>query len=136
MSAPHFSFVIPVFNRPSEVQELLESMTKLSGDHSFEVVIVEDGSTVSSKEVVQSFDQLLDIQYWSKQNTGPGDSRNHGMRHAKGAYFLILDSDVILPENYLNEISLALSNGHVDCFGGPDAAHSSFTNLQKAINFA
>ena len=136
MSAPHFSFVIPVFNRPSEVQELLESMTKLSGDHSFEVVIVEDGSTVSSKEVVQSFGQLLDIQYWSKLNTGPGDSRNYGMSQAKGDYFLILDSDVILPENYLNEVTFALAKNHVDCFGGPDAAHSSFTNLQKAINFA
>ena len=136
MSSPFFSFVIPVFNRPLEVQELLQSMTTLSGNHAFEVVIVEDGSTQSSSEVVQSFNQLLNIQYLTKSNTGPGDSRNYGMKRAKGACFLILDSDVILPENYLDEVSLALATNPVDCFGGPDATHDSFSKLQKAIDFA
>ena len=136
MNSPHFSFVIPVYNRPIEVMELLESMTQLWGNHAFEVVIIEDGSAVSSEEVVRTFDNVLNIQYLTKENTGPGDSRNYGMRHAKADYFLILDSDVILPENYLNEVTLALANDRVDCFGGPDAAHRSFTNLQKAIDFA
>lgn len=131
-----FSFIIPVYNRPDEIQELLQSFEVLQGNIPFEIVIVEDGSTISSKEVVDAYREKLDISYFFKENSGPGDSRNFGMQHAKGNYFIILDSDCILPKNYLTEVIKSLEKKYVDCFGGPDAAHSSFTNLQKAINFS
>jgi glycosyltransferase involved in cell wall biosynthesis len=131
-----FSFIIPVFNRPDEIQELLQSFTELKTNEDYEIVIVEDGSTTSSKEVVESFNNKLHISYFFKENSGPGDSRNYGMKHAKGNYFIILDSDCILPSNYLEEVTKSLKSDYVDCFGGPDTAHKSFTNLQKAINFS
>ena len=131
-----FSFIIPVYNRPDETQELLQSFVGLKTQTNFEIVIVEDGSKISSKEIVEAFKSKLDISYYFKENSGPGDSRNFGMLHAKGNYFIILDSDCILPENYLFEVEKSLNTNYVDCFGGPDAAHESFTNLQKAINFS
>lgn len=131
-----FSFIIPVFNRPDEIKELLESFTKLEGDIPFQIVIVEDGSTETSKTIVNCYSSQLDIAYFFKENSGPGDSRNFGMQNAKGDYFIILDSDVILPASYLLEVSHFLNKNYFDCFGGPDAAHESFSNLQKAINFA
>ncbi|WP_452226505.1 glycosyltransferase [Lacinutrix cladophorae] len=131
-----FSFIIPVYNRPQEIDELLHSFTLLKTKASFQVVIVEDGSTKTSKEVVNKYTDQLDIAYYFKSNSGPGDSRNFGMYKATGNYFIILDSDCILPSQYLNEVSNSLDKEYVDCFGGPDAADTSFTNLQKAINFA
>ncbi|NRB82427.1 MAG: glycosyltransferase [Winogradskyella sp.] len=132
----HFSFIVPVYNRPEEIRELLESFSNLEGDFNYEIVIVEDGSSETSEAVVNSFREQLHISYYFKSNTGPGDSRNFGMKKAEGDYFIILDSDVILPSNYLIEVNAFLSKTYYDCFGGPDAAHDSFTNLQKAINFA
>lgn len=131
-----FSFIIPVYNRPNEIEELLQSFSKLKGDIPFEVVIIEDGSTLTSKEVIRKYQSVLDISYFFKPNSGPGDSRNYGMKKAKGNYFIILDSDCLLPSNYLIEVKNSLDNDYVDCFGGPDAAHKSFTSLQKAIDFS
>jgi glycosyltransferase involved in cell wall biosynthesis len=131
-----YSFIIPVYNRPEEVDELLASLANQSFESDFEVVIVEDGSTINAKEIIEKYAKQLQISYLEKENSGPGDSRNYGMRHAQGNYFLILDSDCILPTNYLQEVDLALSKEYVHCFGGPDAAHSSFTQLQKAINYS
>jgi len=132
----HFSFIIPVYNRPEEIRDLLESFSNLDGNFICEIVIVEDGSSETSEAVVNSFSDQLHISYYFKSNTGPGDSRNFGMKNAEGDYFIILDSDIILPSNYLIEVDAFLSKTFYDCFGGPDAAHDSFTNLQKAINFA
>ena len=132
----NYSFVIPVFNRPEEIRELLQSMTELCWERTFEIVIIEDGSTLSSEKVVRDFQDRLQISYYFKPNSGPGDSRNYGMREARGNYFLILDSDVILPPDYLKEVDTFLSSNFYDCFGGPDAAHHSFTDKQKAINYA
>lgn len=131
-----FSFIIPVYNRPDEIRELLESFTALRTQTRYEIVIVEDGSNNTSKMVVDQFKERLNISYYYKENSGPGDSRNYGMAKAKGNYFIILDSDCILPENYLEEVVNSLEANYVDCFGGPDTAHESFTNLQKAINFS
>ncbi|WP_298343294.1 glycosyltransferase [uncultured Algibacter sp.] len=131
-----YSFIIPVYNRPDEIQELLESFNALDGAIPFEIVIVEDGSTKTSKAVVETFSNKLNISYYFKENSGPGDSRNFGMQQAKGNYFIILDSDCILPKDYLVAANKSLETDYVDCFGGPDAAHSSFSNLQKAINFS
>lgn len=111
-------------------------MQELDFSGAFEVVIVEDGSTISSEEVVKSFKGKLDISYYRKPNSGPGDSRNFGMKKARGSYFLILDSDVILPPHYLVEVENELRKEFVHCFGGPDAAHEGFSDLQKAINYA
>ena len=136
MKPLHFSFIIPVYNRPEEVRELLESFTKLEGNFDYSICIIEDGSSISSEKVIEQFGQQLNISYYFKENSGPGDSRNYGMARAKGNYFIILDSDVLLPENYLQVVSKSLADHYTDCFGGPDAAHASFSNLQKAINFA
>ena len=131
-----YSFIIPVYNRPDEIAELLASFTQLEGDFSYEIVIVEDGSTISSDNVVEGFSEQLNIAYFSKQNTGPGDSRNYGMAKARGNYFIILDSDVLLPNSYLVNVDRFLNSRFFHCFGGPDSVHQSFTNVQKAINFA
>ena len=118
-----YSFVIPVYNRPEEIEELLQSMVKLQGDIPFELVIVEDGSTKDCKQVVARFEDSLNISYYFKANSGPGDSRNYGMRVAKGNYFIILDSDCLLPAHYLQSVDTYLSKQYVDCFGGADDAH-------------
>jgi glycosyltransferase involved in cell wall biosynthesis len=131
-----FSFIIPVYNRPDEIDELLESLSQLDYEHPFEVVIVEDGSTVACDFVLGKYKGKLDIAYHYKENSGPGDSRNYGMRLAKGNYFIILDSDCILPKEYLTQVSKSLESAYVDCFGGPDQALESFSAIQKAINFS
>ncbi|SRX55621.1 glycosyltransferase family 2 protein [Aequorivita sp. CIP111184] len=131
----NYSFIIPVFNRPQEVRELLESFINLNFQEDFEIVLVEDGSTETSEEVVEEFSKNLSISYYFKKNTGPGDSRNFGMKQAKGNYFIILDSDCLLPPHYLITVDSFLSKHFYHCFGGADAAHSSFTPLQKAINY-
>jgi len=130
-----FSFIIPVYNRPHEIKELLESFKALTYSNAYEIVIVEDGSTLCCSDIVASYQDALNISYYQKPNTGPGDSRNFGMGLAKGNYYIILDSDVLLPPDYLEHVSTFLTHSYVDCFGGADAAHDSFTNLQKAINY-
>lgn len=129
-----YSFIIPVYNRPDEIEELLESLVHLSSSIPFEVVVVEDGSSISCKHIVDLYAKKLHISYYYKTNSGPGDSRNYGMKVAKGSYFIILDSDCIIPPNYLVEVDTFLSNSFIDFFGGPDAAHKSFSNIQKAID--
>lgn len=129
-----YSFVIPVYNRPQEIQELLESVLSLNFPENFEIVIVEDGSTEISEKLVAEFGKKLDISYYFKQNSGPGDSRNFGMQRAKGNYFIILDSDCLLPPHYLSAVHNFLTQNFYHCFGGADAAHESFSPLQKAIN--
>ncbi|SFO30363.1 Glycosyltransferase, catalytic subunit of cellulose synthase and poly-beta-1,6-N-acetylglucosamine synthase [Paenimyroides ummariense] len=130
----YFSFIIPVYNRPDEIDELLQSLVHQTYNNDFEIVVVEDGSTVSCKDVVNKYINQLNVSYYFKENSGPGDSRNYGMTVAKGDYFIILDSDCIIPENYLTEVEKFLTDNNVDCFGGPDAAHDSFSDVQKAIN--
>jgi len=131
-----FSLIIPVFNRPDEVDELLESLSQQDFNENFEVVIVEDGSTLRCDDVVQKYTEKLQLNYYFKENSGPGSSRNYGMEKAKGDYFIIFDSDCIIPKSYLTEVAKALKENYVDCFGGPDAALDSFSDIQKAINFA
>jgi len=131
-----FSLIIPVYNRPDEINELLESLTVQDFGQPFEVVVVEDGSTISCEHLVETFKDKLTIAYFFKENTGPGDSRNYGMKQANGDYFLIFDSDCIIPKDYLTAVSKALEKEYVDCFGGPDQALDSFSDIQKAINFA
>ena len=132
----NFSIIIPVYNRPQEIDELLESLTKQDFQDDFEVLIIEDGSENSSKKVVEKYTSQLNLKYFFKENSGAGASRNFGMHKATGNYFIILDSDVIVPTHYLSEVIKALENSFTDAFGGPDAAHKSFTSLQKAINYS
>ncbi|SFA89410.1 Glycosyltransferase, catalytic subunit of cellulose synthase and poly-beta-1,6-N-acetylglucosamine synthase [Flavobacterium swingsii] len=131
----NFSFIIPVYNRPEEIEELLESLTKQTYKESFDIIIVEDGSTIPCEHIVDKYKSKLAITYYLKYNSGPGDSRNFGMSQSKSDYFIILDSDCIIPENYLTEVSKSLSHKYVDCYGGPDAMLPSFSAVQKAINF-
>ena len=131
-----FSVIIPVYNRPDEMEELLNSLQRQDYVNSFEIVIVEDGSTVKSDEVIKKYANNLEISYYFKENTGPGDSRNYGMNKAKGDYFIIFDSDCIIPQHYLSVIDRELKTEMVDFFGGPDNALESFSDVQKAINFS
>ena len=132
---PYFSVIVPVYNRVDEVRDLLASLAcQTSGD--FEVVIVEDGSTVPCKEVVDAYRDKIDIQYFHKENEGRSIARNYGMEHARGEYFVFFDSDCVIPPDYFATLKAALDADYTDCFGGPDAAHDSFTDVQKAINYS
>lgn len=130
-----YSIIIPVYNRPDEVDELLDSLTRQS-ETDFEVVVVEDGSAVPCKDVCEKYAQKLRIQYFTKPNSGPGQTRNYGVERAQGDYVLILDSDVVLPEGYLAAVSDELQREPADAFGGPDSSHPSFTDTQKAISYS
>lgn len=130
----NFSFIIPVYNRPEEIRELLLSFRGQHYKGEYEIVIVEDGSTRTSKEIVAQFSDLP-ISYYFKSNSGPGPSRNYGMQMAKGDYYIILDSDCLLPPEYITVVLDELEREYVDFYGGPDAAHTSFSDLQKAINY-
>lgn len=130
-----YSIIVPVFNRPDEVGELLDSLSRQTVKD-FEVVIVEDGSQRPCKDVCDGFTGKLDIKYFMKENSGPGQSRNYGAERASGDYLIILDSDVVLPESYLQAVSDELSQEETDAFGGPDRSHPSFTDTQKAISYS
>ena len=130
-----YSFLIPVYNRPDEVDELLQSLTQQTISD-FEVVVVDDGSTIPCAEVVEKYSSHLDIHYYTKANSGPGQTRNYAAERSKGEYLIILDSDCILPSTYLAEVEAELNRQPADAFGGPDKAHPSFTTTQKAINYS
>jgi glycosyltransferase involved in cell wall biosynthesis len=130
-----YSIIVPVFNRPDEIDELLESLTHQTFND-FEVIIVEDGSQKPCKEVCDKYTDKLNLKYFMKENSGPGQSRNYGTERSEGEYLLILDSDVVLPENYLYAIEEELQRDKADAFGGPDRAHDSFTDTQKAISYS
>ncbi|MEG1617615.1 MAG: glycosyltransferase [Bacteroidales bacterium] len=130
---PLFSIIIPVYNRPDEMQELLESLGNQT-EKEFEVIIIEDGSTQKCDHLLPAFTPLFPIQYFFKPNTGQSDSRNIGMSKATGDYFVFFDSDCIIPPSYFAIVKRELGKGTVDCWGGPDAAHESFSDTQKAIN--
>ncbi len=130
---PRYSVVVPVYNRPDELGELLNSLA-IQRFKDFEVIIIDDGSKNRSDYVAEKFKNDLVIRYVFQENTGQGFARNHGFKLAKGDYILVFDSDCILPAGYMDELELFLQNNHVDAFGGPDAAHPSFTLLQKVIN--
>lgn len=130
-----YSIIVPVYNRPDEVDELLGSLTEQT-EKDFEVIIVEDGSSVTCEKVCNDYKATLDIHYFMKENSGPGQSRNYGVARAKGEYVIILDSDVVLPPGYIESVSDELEKAPADAFGGPDKAHSSFTDIQKAISYS
>ena len=130
-----YSVIIPVYNRPDEVNELLLSLTKQHFTN-FEVLIVEDGSAIPCEEIVKRYSDVLDVKYFFKPNSGPGQTRNFGAEHSKGDYLIILDSDCILPEDYFDAVEAELKREPADAFGGPDRADDSFSDMQKAINYA
>jgi glycosyltransferase involved in cell wall biosynthesis len=130
-----YSIIIPVYNRPDEVDELLESLTRQTY-RNFEVIIVEDGSTVPCKEVIDKYRNRLDIVYYLKKNEGQGFARNYGYERAKGEYFIVFDSDCLIPPDYLGCVNKSLNLNYLDAYGGPDRAHPSFTLVQKAISHA
>ena len=131
-----YSIVVPVYNRPDEIDELLASLP-LQPKADYEVIVVEDGSDIKCDKVVERYAQTLPVSYFFKPNSGPGQTRNYGARRAKGDWIIVLDSDIILPEGYLAAIdSFLSSHPQVDAFGGPDRAHPSFTPVQKAINYS
>ena len=130
-----YSIIAPVFNRPDEVDELLQSLVGQTLKD-FEVVIVEDGSEKPCKDVCDKYAGKIDLKYFMKKNSGPGQSRNYGAERANGEYLIVLDSDVVLPEDYLKAVDDELNREPSDAFGGPDCAHDSFTETQKAISYS
>ena len=130
-----YSFVIPVYNRPDEVDELLESLTHQTFTD-FEVVVVEDGSSIPCQHIVEKYTNRLPVRYFDKPNSGPGQTRNYGVERSTGEYVIVLDSDCIIPPSYLQAVEDELTREPADAFGGPDRAHASFTPVQKAINYA
>ncbi|AGA80791.1 glycosyltransferase [Echinicola vietnamensis] len=130
-----FSIIIPVYNRPSEVSELLQSLCQQTVK-TFEVVMVEDGSTDRCEEVVRKFEDRLAVRYFYQQNSGQGFARNFGMKHAKGDYFVFFDSDCVIPDAYLMNLQEAIQYRQLDAHGGPDQAAAGFSPFQKAINFS
>ena len=133
-----YSIIVPVFNRPDEVDELLESLSNQTLKD-FEVIIVEDGSINTCKDVCDKYADILVLHYYAKENSGPGQSRNYGAERAQGDWLIILDSDVVLPEGYLAAVDSSITTSKsspIISFGGPDAAHPSFTPVQKAISYS
>ena len=135
-----YSIIVPVYNRPDEVDELLQSLCEQTVKD-FEVLIVEDGSVKPCKDVCDKYANILDLHYYAKENSGPGQSRNYGAEHSNGEWLIILDSDVVLPEGYLAAIEKSLTSHpspltSITAWGGPDAAHPSFTPIQKAISYS
>jgi glycosyltransferase involved in cell wall biosynthesis len=130
-----FSIIIPLYNRPQEIKELLETLTQQTYKQ-FEVLVIEDGSVNDAAEIVKSFADKLDVRYFVKANEGQGFTRNYGFERAKGDYFIIFDSDCLIPPNYLQIVNDRLNNDWLDAYGGPDAAHPSFTPVQKAISYS
>ncbi len=130
-----YSVVIPVYNRPEEVDELLNSLSKQTYKN-FEVLIIEDGSSETCEATLASYEDSLDLHYYFKENSGQGFTRNFGFERAKGDYFVVFDSDCLIPPTYFETVDKYLSRHKVDAFGGPDAAHPSFTVLQKAISYS
>ena len=130
-----YSIIVPVYNRPDEVDELLQSLSEQTVKD-FEVLIVEDGSVKPCKDVCDKYASILDLHYYAKENSGPGQSRNYGAERANGEYVIILDSDVVLPASYLQAVEDELKQNPCEAFGGPDATHPSFTPIQKAISYS
>lgn len=130
-----YSVIVPVFNRPDEVDELLESLTGQTFKD-FEVIIVEDGSERDCRAVAERYGAALNVKYYVKKNSGPGQSRNYGAERASGEYLIVLDSDVVLPPGYMQAVDDGLAAEPADAFGGPDCAHPSFTDTQKAISYS
>ena len=130
-----YSIIIPVYNRPDEVDELLESLANQSYTN-FEVIIIEDGSTLKCLSVVEKYTGNLSVKYFDRPNVGQGFARNFGFSVAEGDYFIVFDSDVVVPKDYLQILNQSLGNQWLDAFGGPDAASPDFSDLQKAISYS
>src|ERR1700744_3837687 len=130
-----YSIIIPLYNRPQEIKELLETLTHQTYKQ-FEVLVIEDGSKDDAEDIVKSFADQLDVHYYVKPNSGQGFTRNFGFERAKGNYFIILDSDCLIPADYLQIVNDSLTKNWLDVYGGPDDAHPSFTPTQKAISYA
>ena len=135
-SAPSFSFIVPVYNRPAEVKDLCESLLQQT-DKDFELIIVEDGSTVPCKDIVDdAIARGLRASYYDKENEGRSIARNYGIERSHGHWLIFVDSDCVIPPQYISTLAQELNGSSLDCFGGPDAAHDSFTDTQKAINYS
>lgn len=130
-----FSIIIPLYNRPQEIDELLHTLTQQRYTQ-FEVIIIEDGSTLDAKDIVASYADRLDVKYFYKNNGGQGFARNYGFERAKGDFFVIFDSDCLIPIDYLEIVKNYLLAHQLDAYGGPDGAHPSFTPVQKAISYS
>jgi GT2 family glycosyltransferase len=134
-----YSIIIPSYNRVDEILECLESLKTITFDRDkFEVIIVDDGSTDATIAFLKDFEAhaKFNFSYYSQANQGPGAARNLGMQHAKGDFFIFIDSDVTVPIVWLSHIDKELNEHHADAFGGPDSYRKDFSPLLKAINYS
>jgi glycosyltransferase involved in cell wall biosynthesis len=134
VNKPKYSVIIPVYNRPAELRELLQSL-QAQTRRDFEVIVVEDGSTVTSEAVVDDYAKSLSIRYYFKSNAGPGPARNFGFAHARGEYFVLFDSDCMLPPSYFESVDKFLARDRLDAWGGPDRGHEQFSVVQRAMAY-
>jgi len=135
-NTPRFSIIVPVYNRRNEIYDLCKSLLDQT-DKNFELIVVEDGSDDKCDEIVKLFiSKGLNARYFHKENEGRSIARNYGLEHALGSYFIFFDSDCLIPPQYISTLTESLDNSYTDCFGGPDAAHESFSDTQKAINYS
>lgn len=132
---PYFSIIVPVYNRPAEVEELVESLS-LQTCKDFELILVEDGSTLPCSDVLEKYKESITIRYFFKENSGRSLTRNYGMERSEGEYLVFFDSDCVIPPDYFHTVKTTLDHHYTDCYGGPDRADDCFTDLQKAISFS
>ncbi len=130
-----YSIIVPVYNRPDEVDELLQSLI-MQTYKDMEVIIVEDGSSQPCEAIVHKYAGKLQLRYYTKENSGPGQTRNYGAEHSQGDFLIFLDSDCVLPPGFLKEVEAELNRKECDAWGGPDKAHEGFTPVQKAISYS
>lgn len=134
--APMLSIIVPVYNRPEELDELLASLVA-QAYYDYELIIVEDGSSRPSAHIIDKYRTALpSVEYVATPNGGPSRARNIGARYARGEYLIILDSDVVLPAGYLSAVDQQLATSQADAFGGPDAAAPDFSPMQHAVSYA
>ncbi len=102
---PKISVIIPVYNTEKYVEKCLESLAKQEMKD-FEVIIVNDGSTDNSENVIKNYMQSskLNIKYLEKENGGLASARNYGVEKASGKYISFLDSDDYLDKNLFSEL--------------------------------
>ncbi len=133
------SVITPSYNRASELEHLMRSISAQSIDHNlFELIISDDGSTDDTEALINSWQEKasFSIKYISQENKGPGAARNHGLEKSIGELILFIDSDCEAHPKWIETIVDEYHKSEFDACGGPDGGKKDFTLLQKAIDYS